>query len=379
MGDLAKMFTGDGGFGGSAEEKGLKSDGTVSVQNTGGKSARAYAGKSAVGNPSGKSVMTIPGGDSTDTTPGGIKLQDVDVSEEHLDRGGFYDLINPAAAAGDVRASEDTTYSKTYLFYSGSIIDKTSFHQRGYQDDFIWADHVYTYANQTTTYSTTQVYTIVGQTSHTVVGLGSPPVENTSTVYEYEWITTEDPSGVDVVQNMFDIYVQPSTIGIMSEVDKYVPPVATPVGDWDGSESHTIEEEYTDNPMLEFSHTTLIDSETGNSVETVQTTIGQAETMFLNDHLGDSLVMTGVTPAEFLDQQIDKYALTIYNSSLVTRNTYTTTDPAHIRQANLREIATIETMLSSSINTNLSDGVTTTEAELTDLGSSGFTTTEYEY
>jgi len=225
--------------------------------------------------------------------------------------------------------------------------------QYGYQDNFRWSDHVYVYANQTTTYSRQKVYTKTGVINHTIIGFGD--FEETTSTDVYEWVTREVTPSVEVSQNVEELYVQPSSVGIVSETDRFIYPHSSPVGDSDGFDSHTQEQTYTDNPLITHDYYEYTEEEVFGEDRThaVITSISSAEAAFINDQFE---TIGGASTAEFMTAQIDKYALQIYNSSMLTKNIFAVNGTKQIRQSNLREIPNIESAFSASVNTNLSDG-----------------------
>jgi hypothetical protein len=289
----------------------------------------------------------VSGGASVMTTP----VADGKVSADSVIPGVF----DPEE--GDVRSGTSTKYYKTYLYYSGSIIDRTAYSQYGYQDNFNWSDHVYVYANQTTTYEVENVYTKTGEINHTIVGLGGSLSSNTTDVYD--WVSRETTPSVEVVQNTEGLYILPSSVGILSETDRYIYPGASSVGDSDGFDSHTYEETFTDNSIPTHEHYEHTEEEVASETYTdiMITYISSAETAFINDQFKAT---AGMTTSEFMTAQIDKYALQIYNSSMIAKNIFAINKTKEIRQKNLREIPNIEPAFSASINTNLSDGISST-------------------
>ena len=65
-----------------------------------------------------------------------------------------------------------------------------------------------------------------------------------------------------------------------------------------------------------------------------------------------------LSTSEAMNAHLESLALQIFNTSLVAKNTFPTIPAPPIRQINLREIPTIESAFSASVNTNLSDGTT---------------------
>jgi len=268
-------------------------------------------------------------------------------TSRHVVYGTFLNPEEGATAAG-----ESTSYSKTYLYYSGSVINISDFRTQGYQDSFDWPAHLYSYAGDTTTYSVIKTYTRVGYNSHTIVGFGDPPTETTEYTYDYDWVSKEGFQDVHIdACPGLELYIQPSSMGIIAEWDGYVPPsCGDPVG-YVGAEEHTHEEAYTDLSAPIFSASTDDD---GN--HTVDVRCSQTENMFITSMFGSD--SSTLSTSEAMNAHLESLALQIFNTSLVAKNTFPTIPAPPIRQINLREIPTIESAFSASVNTNLSDGTT---------------------
>lgn len=270
------------------------------------------------------------------------------------------------------QAGTDQYYFKTYLFYSGSVIDKESYNLYGYQDKFAWDEHVYVYANVTTKYSTLEVYVKTGERNDFVVtASGTGVIGGESRRYDvYEWVTQEAEPESTVTSTQAEFFVQPSSVGIVSEADNYIHSSGDPVGDLDGFDSHTYEQTYGDVAEPTQTRTNVSEGSTtsyGLVTDYVYTTIDGAEREFIKSNLQQNVLSV----YDFMNSTVDRLASQIYNSSLIAKNTFSINPRKQITQKSLREISSIESQFSASIDTNLSLPVSSEATPMEESPSSG--------
>jgi hypothetical protein len=246
---------------------------------------------------------------------------------------------------GSTRSSADSVYHKTYYFYSGSAISRDEFKQSGYQNSFDWISHAYVYANESTTYTTIQTYTLVGTTAETLYGVGD--YVSSSTVSSYEWFESESAPRVAITDYGTYMYVHPDSIGIMAEVDGNF----TNQTVHQAAEAHTHEEVYTDNSEMD--HGTW--SEGADAEISVWSSISSPERDFIKN-LFDAT--PGISTFTAIETHLHSLSRQIFNTSLVAKNVYTTVRAPEIKQINLREMSAFESAFSASVNTNIVSSTT---------------------
>ena len=244
------------------------------------------------------------------------------------------DIADVTYAHGTSIIDGTVKYYKTYFYYSGSIISEPSFKAQGYQDNFTWIDHAHIYSSVITEYTQIKTYQLVGQNTETFVD-GTP----SETTEVYDWVTTETMPEVETQTATETLYTYPNSAGIIVETSD--PLLDTGLSSLD--DSHTHEELFTDNPSMTHSHKAYTIPIADGASQQVTSEMSANEAGFVASIFG-STVEAPTKPAQ---------ASSIYRTTVISKNVYTISDAIAIKQKNLREIQSIESAFSASINKNL--------------------------
>ena len=247
---------------------------------------------------------------------------------------------------GGTKSGEPTKYTKTYTFYSSSIVNQNHFISQGFQESFPWQEHEWIYAHQETIYKTEQVYTLVGTDTHThyveqsIGGTVNGTFTTGPTVTNsYEWVTVEKDPVVTFIGVGYELFVPYGSIGVVAERDGFFPDGA------EGSiraanDEHSIESAYTDNPPPTYS---LMDDDS-----VIGTTISKGEQDFWWSIFGTD----DRTAQQILEDKIDFLCLQLFNSSRVSKFVFPKVDPETIINSDLQDLAGSEEQFLPNLTIN---------------------------
>jgi hypothetical protein len=254
-------------------------------------------------------------------------------------------------------------YHKAYFYYSGSVIDHSTFALKGYQDNFPWLDHASTYATVTTQFQETLTYEEVGSISFDTYAYDSNGDLQNSERSEsvYDWVTVEHTPNVTTNTASEKLYVTPNSVGIIVETSE----TSEALNPSDYADAHTHEEIFTDNAALTHSFKGKEDSSSKPSdtlefkpekvvrpelvsANSVISTVSNEESAFISDIFG------GVQDvSDYAQMVLDTITSEVYNTTIASMNIHVIGSETKIKQINLREMRVVSSPFSASINQNL--------------------------
>lgn len=260
--------------------------------------------------------------------------------------------------------SSTIQYHKAYFYYSGSIIDHSTFALKGYQDNFPWLGHASTYATVTTEFKETLTYEEVGSISFDTYAYDSNGDLQNSERSEsvYDWVTVEHTPNVTTNTASEKLYVTPNSVGIIVETSE----TSEALNPSDYADAHTHEEIFTDNAALTHSFKGKEDSSSKQSTtlelidvkkvvhpdllsaNSVTSTVSNEESAFISDIFG------GVQDVpDYAQSVLDTITSEVYSTTIASMNIHLIGSETKIKQINLRELQVVSSPFSASINQNL--------------------------